>query len=306
MTRLDEYEAVRKRAGLIDASFLGVVRVGGDDRVTFLHNLLTQDINGLAPGSAAQAALVTPVGKLVSDMVVWAEPDAHWLIVPRARVEAVVKGLEHYLITEDVTLEDQTAAHAILALQGPASQDFVKDVSGARAIPYSLTGSAGFLLLVPTEQSARLEKDLIARGAPKVESATLNILRIEAGIPWYGVDMDESNLLPETGLQARAVSETKGCYVGQEVVARMSTYGSASRKLMGLVCEGSSVSESGDSVMIETETVGAVTSACFSPALQKPIALGYIKRPHYEAGTRVTIMCGAQSLPATLVKLPFV
>lgn len=292
---LDEYEAVRKRAGLIDASFLGVVRVSGADRVAFLHNLLTQDIKGLAEGSAAQAALVTPVGKLVSDMVVWAEANVHWLIVPRSRVEAVITGLAHYLITEDVTLEDQTATQPLVALQGPASQGIMKGVA-ARALAHSITGSPGLLIMAPDAMP----------DATRVGPATLNVLRIEAGIPWYGIDMDESNLLPETGLQARAVSETKGCYVGQEVIARMTTYGSASRKLMGLVCEGPRMPEPGDAIMREAAEVGAVTSACFSPALKQPIALGYVKRPHYEADTPVTVQRGADSLPATLVTLPFV
>jgi folate-binding protein YgfZ len=300
---MEEYQAVRTRVGLIDASFLGVVRVGGADRVAFLHNLLTQDIKSLTSGSAASAALVTPAGKLISNMIVWAEAEAHWLITSRARVDALRTGLEHYLITENVTLDDQTDAQAILALQGPASQALLTGIP-ARAVPYSLTGSPGSLLMSPAGGSAALQQNLISRGAVRVGLDTLDVLRIEAGIPRFGVDMDESNLLPETGLQIHAVSESKGCYVGQEVIARMATYGSASRRLMGLVVDAPQTPEAGDPITLNGEPVGSVTSACFSPALNKPIALGYVKRPHYQPGARVEVM-RAHPLPATLVTPPF-
>jgi folate-binding protein YgfZ len=101
--------------------------------------------------------------------------------------------------------------------------------------------------------------------------------------------MDETTLLPETGLERETVSMTKGCYIGQEIIARVDTYGSLSRKLMRLICEGSTVPQPHDPILKEGTTIGEITSACFSPTLQRPIALGYVKRPHYEADTPVDV-----------------
>ena len=112
-------------------------------------------------------------------------------------------------------------------------------------------------------------------------------------------------MLPETGLESRLVSYTKGCYVGQEIIARVQTYGQISRKLMGITLEGSQVPEAGDAIRKDGQPVGAITSACFSPALKQPIAMGYVKRPVYVAGTNVLVKCGEQQLNGTLVNLPF-
>ncbi|MBI3330580.1 MAG: hypothetical protein HYZ96_00545, partial [Candidatus Omnitrophica bacterium] len=154
--RLEAYRAVRERAGLIDGSIWGAVEVRGADRAGFLHNLLTQDIASLAPGTAIEAALVTPAAKLLADLLVLAEPQAHWLIAPRGRVETVVQTLDRYLITEDVTLADRRGSHAVLALQGPRSTEILKALGGVRQAAYSCSGEPGALLIVPVEQASAL------------------------------------------------------------------------------------------------------------------------------------------------------
>ena len=304
---LEAYHAVRERAGLIDEPLWGAVEVRGADRAGFLHNLLTQDVTSLAPGTAVEAALVTPAAKLLADLVVLAEPQAHWLIAPRGRVEAVMQTLDRYLITEDVRLADRRGSHEVLALQGPRSAEILKALGGGvRQAAHSCTGEAGALLIAPVEQAPALRRQCGERDAAAVGWDAVNVLRIEAGIPWYGIDMDESNLLPETGLERTHASDTKGCYVGQEVIARLRTYGSASRKLMGLLVDGRDIPCAGDPIEKGGETLGAITSACWSPALQRPIALGYVKRPHYEAGAAVTVRHGRAAMPAALHVPPFV
>lgn len=323
---LEEYHAVRREAGLIEGSAWGAVEVRGADRAAFLHNLLTQDIKSLAPGAAAEAALVTPAAKWLAHLVVLAETDAHWLIAHRERIDTVLKTLDHYLITEDVTLADRRGSHAALALQGPRSPAILQgliprqgsgslgedpEASGRgtgriRQAAYSFTGEPGAMLIVPVEEAPALRAQCREHGAAPVGWDAAHVLRIEAGIPWDGSDMDESNLLPETGLESRAVSDTKGCYVGQEVIARLRTYGSVSRRLMGLVCDGTTVPQPKDAISKDGESVGEVTSACLSPALGRPIALGYVKRPHYEAETSATILRGGTAIPARLALLPFI
>ena len=324
----EEHRAVRQRWGLIDWSVTGLVEVRGADRIAFLHNLLTNDINALRPGMGCHACLVSPTAKLLADVLVLANADSHWMLVNRSRADLVLKTLNQYLITEDVRLDDQTGQYAIFALQGPASPSLLQPLLGVRPPPvqslahqvdtvegtpihlvaHSLTGEPGVLLLVVAEQAAWLWDFLLQRGRAHglvpVGWEALNVLRLEAGIPWYGVDMDDTNLLPETGLEAYAVSYTKGCYVGQEVMARLQTYGSVSRKLMGLVCSGPEVPTSQDRLLKDDELVGQITSACWSPTLKQPIALGYVKRPCYEAGVGVTVKHATQDISARVVNRP--
>jgi aminomethyltransferase len=176
-------------------------------------------------------------------------------------------------------------------------------------VRHSLTGAPGVLCLLEAER-VRAFWDALTRqgkavGLQAVGWEALQIARIEGGRPWFGLDMDQTTLLPETGLEKILASDTKGCYIGQEIVARMQTYGSASKKLTGLRLSGTVVPQPKDRLWRDQEEVGWVTSACFSPALGHPIALGYVKRPRYEPGTAVTVECDGQRLPATIVTPPF-
>ncbi len=326
----EEYRAVRQRWGLIDWSVTGLVEVRGADRIAFLHNLLTNDLKALRPGMGCHACLVSPTAKLLADVLVLADADSHWILVNRSRADIVLTTLNQFLITEDVRLDDRTGHDAIFALQGPSSPSLLQPFLSIRPVPvqslahrvetvegtpirliaHSITGEPGVLLVVVAEQAAWLWDRLIQRGRAQglipVGWEALNVLRLEAGLPWYGVDMDDTNLLPETGLEELAVSDTKGCYVGQEVIARLQTYGSVSRKLMGLVCEGTEVPRAQDVITKDGEPVGHLTSACWSPTLKQPIALGYVKRPCYEVGVEVTVKHEERVIPAKLVKRPFI
>ncbi len=318
MSEAQEYQAVHQQAGLIDCAMMGVLEITGTDRVAFLHNLLTNDIKRLALGTGCEAALVTPVAKLIAHLLVLADQDRHWLVTDRACVDAVLTTLGHYLITEDVAIHDRRTAYTVLALQGPSIQPLaqqlgtalnhrVLDIDGTaiRHIAFSCTGEPGVLLLVPTDRKTQLWDALTKRAQP-VGRDTFNILRLEAGLPWYGMDMDETTLFPETGLQTASVSCTKGCYVGQEVIARLDTQGSLSRKLVGLRLEGSLVPDAGDGIEQQGQAIGTITSSGYSPTLQCPIALGYVKRPHYETGTKITVIHAGQQLGGTIVERPFV
>ena len=179
-----------------------------------------------------------------------------------------------------------------------------------RLVHHTLTSEPGVLCLVPVEHAQTiwqaLQHDGQSWGVTLVGQEALNIARIEAGLPWWGVDLDESVLLPETGLEKILTSDTKGCYIGQEIVARVDTYGSVNKKLVGLLVEGDTTPATNDAVMREQESVGRITSACFSLALKRPIALGYVKRGSYEPGTRVEILHGETHLTATVTTRPFV
>lgn len=326
----EEYQTLRRRAGLLDYSTQALIEVRGADRAGFLHNLLTNDIKRLSAGTGCRAALVTANAKLVADLVVLADADALWLMCDANRADLITETLGRYLFSEQVTLANHERAFAVLALQGPAARAVLSDILGAgttlsragdhisapldtlpcRWLNHSLTGDAGVLCLCPAEHAEvawqHLQQRGRAQGLGLVGWEALNAARIEAGIAWYGMDMDEDNLLPETGLEAVAVSETKGCYLGQEVMARMATYGSANKKLMGLLCETDHVPASGDRIVRQGEDAGWVTSACRSPLLERPIGMGYVKRGSYEAGTAVDIVHEGLRISATVAARPLV
>ncbi len=323
-----EYQALRTGVGLIDYSTQAVIEVQGADRVSFLHQLLTNDIKGLAPGSGCRAALVTATAKLVADLLVLTHPESLWLLCELPRAEAIVKTLEQHRFSEQVTLVNHERRYGVLALEGPRTIALLTQLLGAvvslpatgdhaahqlqtipiRCVRHSLTGGIGVLLLVEAEAMETVWALLQQQGRPFGLSLAgweaLNAARLEAGVPWFGIDMDESNLLPETGLERTAVSDSKGCYLGQEIIARMQTYGSANKKLMGLKVEGASIPERGAQIYRAAEEVGAVTSSGFSPILQQPLAMGYVKRSAYDAGTAVEIRQNGARLSAVVAALP--
>ncbi|MBI3996353.1 MAG: aminomethyl transferase family protein [Candidatus Omnitrophica bacterium] len=323
----NEYDALRRTVGLIDGSTQALIEVRGADRVSFLHNLLTNDLKRLVPGTGCQAALLDASAKLIAPMLVLADADALWLLCELDRATVVMAALNRYLFAEQVTLVNHERQHAVLALEGPRATELlcraadtpmpelpnagdhgILIVQGipVRAIRYSLIGGHGALCLVALDDAQTVWEHLQRVGVPfglqLVGWEALNVARIEAGIPWFGIDMDETHLLPETGLQNMTVSDTKGCYLGQEIIARLQTYGSVSKRLVGLLVEGDDVPRTGDRIVSpgSDETLGSVTSSCNSPALHRPIALGYVKRGAYDAGTRVDIVCGKARVPATV------
>ena len=317
-----EYQAIREACGLIDWSVIDAVEVQGADRIPFLHNLLSQDLKGLQAGLGRRAALLTPNAKLLADLLVLADTDRLLLLCLGTRTATLLETLERYRIVEDVTA--RALDLVCLALQGPGSPAVITQTFGAadhgtasgahellsfgsvrvRCIRQTITGEPGYLLLASAPDAAELWRALGKRARP-VGWEELNVRRIEAGIPWYGIDMDDSTLLPETGLEAEAASQSKGCYIGQEVIARLATYGSVSRKLLGWQCAGTTVPQAGDSIMKGEETIGAVTSGCVSFTFDRPIGLAYVKRPHYAQPGSIEIARPNARLPGMLLPLPF-
>ena len=326
---VEEYRALQTGAGLADVSFLATLACAGADRAAFLHRLLTNDVQRLSPGQGCRAALLTPTAKVLAELLLLADPDTLWLLCDLTRAETALAALERYHFAESVTLANRERCWAALALQGPRTLACLSTLTGAtialpqpgshqraeldgipvRLVRHSVAGcGVGVVCLIEAAQAEPVWTWLCARGAAAglrpVGWDALNTLRIESGEPWSGVDVTEANLLPETGLDAATVSETKGCYVGQEIVARMRTYGSANKKLMGLLLEGEASAAPGDPIVRDGEALGAITSACVSLALHRPIALGYVKRGAYEPGTRVEVVSRAGRVPATVARFP--
>ena len=318
-----EYRAMREGAAVIDRSMLGKVAVTGRDRQAFLQGMLTNDVKGLTPGKGTGAAFLDALGKVVVLLNVYALDDRLLIELPPNLTEKTLERLDHFLISEKVYFEAADSAFAIIAVQGPAAGDLLSRLAGqtldlgpyehvevviagepVRVIHRREGGVAGFHCWTAAAHGAALWA-AIADVAVPVGMQALDTLRVEAGIPWYGRDVDETLIFPETRLE-QLVSFTKGCYIGQEVVARVKYRGHINRGLSGLVLEGDRVPAAGARVVAAGKEIGRVTSAVRSFALGRPIALGYVRREHFEPGSPVDVDDGGVVLPAMVAALPFV
>jgi aminomethyltransferase len=310
--------------GLIDRSMLGKVTVTGRDRVAFLQGMLSNDVKALQAGQGCPAAFLDAVGKVVSLLTVYVLEDSVLLELSAGSTEKFLQAIDKFLISEKAEFEAADDAYAILSVQGPKSADTLSRVAEAKVElgPYahaemSIAGAPvrvarrsdavtpGYHCWTAAEHAPVLMTALRAAGAVPVGPAAAEVLRVEAGIPVYGADVDEGVILPETRLDA-FWSYTKGCYIGQETVARVKYRGHINRGLSGLVLEGERVPSHGDPIVAVDTEVGRVTSAVRSLALSKPLALGYVRREHFEPGSALSVRIGDDLVSARVAELPFV
>jgi tRNA-modifying protein YgfZ len=331
------YKAARETAAVFDRSWRGTIAVAGGDRRTYLHAMLTNDVLALAPGSGCYAAYLTPQGRLIADMSVLELGDLVLLDLDPAVTTTVLQRLDQFIFSEDVKLGDLSEAFGKLTVVGPQSARVVAGVMSEQGQPgldegelaawtefrnvrtrfrgqMALvaaswdTGEAGFDLYVERPLIPELAAALAAAGAVSIGSADWEVLRIEAGRPAFGIDMDGDTIVLEAGIEGRAISFTKGCYPGQEVVIRILHRGQGRipRRIVGLRVAGDAVPNRGDLVGGGDRDAGWVTSAAWSPRVGGPIALAMVHRDFLAPGTELSLQHGDQTLRATVVTLPFV
>jgi folate-binding protein YgfZ len=291
-----------------------LLAVGGSDATSFLHGILTNDVRALKPGQACYAAYLTPQGRMLADMQVLRRPDDLWLDVEEIVREKLLARFEQSIFTEDVTVMDRSGAIVTFGVYGSASTGALADaLSNAQRAPVlpgvdahltvelpesghatvlgvSAGGVHGFHVFAEPPAADRLIDVLLSRGAAALGAEAAESLRVEAGVPRYGIDMTEDTIPLETGIEDRAISTTKGCYVGQEVIIRILHRGQGRvvRKLVGLRIEGNQVPGSGTRLLYDERVVGHVTSAVRSPRCGV-IALGYVHREFLQPGTRLLL-----------------
>jgi glycine cleavage system T protein len=319
-----EHEAVRERAGVIDRSDRGKIEVTGTDRATFLHGLVSNDVKALTPGQGNESALLDSHGKVTALLSVHCLPDRLVLETDRELTGPLLSAIDRYLFSERAELEDVTADWGILTVAGPGARKIVEQALGAAvpdlarrhhvAVPWEgaevrivrteETGEEGYDLWAPAPALGTLWERLREAGARPVGREAWDVLRVEAGVPRYGVDVDASTLLLEASLP-EAYSLDKGCYLGQEVVARITYRGHVNRKIVGFRFGDRRVPPAGAPVLAEGKEVGKITSAVVSPPLGVALALGFLRREQWEPGTRVQVQSGGELLTAEVAELPF-
>ncbi len=314
-----QYRQLREECGLLDRSARGKLLVSGPEAAEFLQGQLTNDVEGLAPGEGLYAALLDRKGHIQADMrVLRLAADEIWLDTESEALERTRRHLETYKIGREVEIADLSGERAILSLIGPRSAE----VAGTAALPEHAGETArvggveclavgtanGLDLLVgpPNRQSAdlpgeaeRLRQALTAAGAVEVGTEAAEIVRIEAGTPRFGAEMSTETMPAEAGIVERAIDFSKGCYIGQEPVARLHYKGRPNRSLRGIVL--SAPAEPGTPLHLGGKEMGRLGGACVSPA-HGPIGLAIVRR---EAEPGDELVVGEDGVTARVVDLPF-
>lgn len=341
-----EYAAIRRGAGLMDCPNRATIRVSGGDRHEFFRRMLTQDLLDLAPGRAKRTFWLNRQGRIVADLLLVERDDATLIDVDIHQAAAAIETLDAYIIADDVVMEDVTESFYRIEMHGPKAMEVIGKASGegagdeaslddgeatsvtiagadidvARA---DTAGEIGLLFFVPRAKLSAVWEALLAAGDPPADAAAgprfvrpvgwyaYNIARIEAGTPLFNVDFGPQNLPHETGVLRDRVCFTKGCYLGQEVVARMESLGRPKQRLVGLKIDGEAlpIAEAqvfaGDDEGLGTP-IGVVTSSTPSPMLgAKPIAFAMIKSAHADDGKAVRVLAEGEAVPATVGPLRF-
>ena len=316
---LAEYRALVGGAGLVDLGRRTQIEVAGADRATWLHNLTTNEIRKLSPGSGCESFLTTVQGKTLAHVFVFATPESLVIDTVPEQADTILAHLDHYLISERVTLADRTGDWAERLLSGPDAERMLRETAGAelpqQRLAHSaatlagrtvwlrhvdLAGPAGFLVSGHADDMAATAEVLVERGACRCGRPAFEAARIEWGFPQFGADMGANNFPQEVARDALAISFVKGCYLGQETVARIDALGHVNKTLGGVRFFGTTIPGSELELTSDGKPAGSVTSATYSPALEAPLALAYLRRGANTPGTRLTSIAG----DAEVVALP--
>jgi len=305
------YKAATEAAAIADLDSFGIVKLTGSDRVSWLQGMVTNDVEKLATGAGCYAAHLTPQGKLVAQMEIFKDDDALWLALERAAIPKLLAAFDKLLIMEDAQLTDVSGDYSILGLLGPQAAAALGSWAGGPVRAQGLyshqkiadgriiVSRLGYDIWIPRQQADTVLRFFADQGVTAIDHGTWDVLRTEAGIPVYGVDIDETTTMPELG--EYGINYDKGCYIGQEVVAKVKYIGHVNRRFVGMLMSGNDLPELKSPIRKGGRDVGYVTTALFSPALNRPIALGFVNRSAYSLGSEVEV--GNQT--ATIVELPF-
>lgn len=340
MTNSTHHEITLARTGAAlwlrdDADF---VRIAGPDAAEWLHSQTSNDVTGLASGQGNANATLDRQGRLQGNFTLHRWDEEFWMLIDAVQAEHTLKHLDNHLFIEEAEMEPAGNALEHLAIQGPKALPLLAlamdtpesrgsallprdwygvhpiEIFGLEVLAFrlSLTGEDGYTLVGEPGECSAIQSKLLELEASfpiaTVSAEAREVLRIEAGIPKFGVDIDTSYLLPETTLERNCVSYEKGCYIGQEVIARLKTYGSAKRALMGLrlpidLAETHDVLR-GETITLEGKKIGSITSTTFSPTLDAPIALAYLNRDHRTPDTKLSVTINGQKFSVTIGILP--
>ena len=325
----ENHRYLREKAGYFFLKDLCLISAEGSDLFSYLQTQTTNDVNELKPGQGQNNAIVDRKARVISTFSLHRTgEESAVILVETQQKENLLDHLNSFLFREDVTLT--LSNHFVLALQGPKSQEIIKiftrsddsipekpnDICRftfeglpALAIAKSLTGEEGCVLVFQTESENPITKKLLEFEQQNllthIDPHAQEVFRIESGIPSYGKDINDKNILPETGLDHSSVSYNKGCYIGQEVIARIKTYGAPNFALMGLIIEGDTLPLHDDEIKLNSKKLGVIKSSIFSYSLQKNISLAYIQKDHRSPDINLDVTIDNKPYKVRTCLLPF-
>jgi folate-binding protein YgfZ len=309
----DEYWLLRKSAAVRDVSHFGKIKITGMDAKMFLHRMISSDVKSLAPGQGVWSLFLDVKGHIQADFKLYEFPDFLLMILQRHLLDRITKGLDRYIISEQVSMKDVSDEYAMFQVLGPqgASELTAKGVSKLpdRNLAFesaSIGGvdcsvirlGAGYALLCNSSDASALLNSL---SLPPIGMRAFDIFRIEQGLALSGVDFDDTNLPQEARLDG-ALNFQKGCYLGQEVMARLDAQGHVNRMMMGIT--SSQPLNAGDKIYKGDKEIGRITSAAHSPLSNGHVALGYVRRE--AANEAEEVVCGENRTISIVRKLPIV
>ena len=317
-----EYWTIKKAVGLADISHLGRLKITGKDRISFLNGLLTNDISQLKENAGQRSALLNSKARVLADLHLYAEQDSLLVDTGESSASHVKEILDRFVITEDVQIQDSSHDLVQITIQGPSSSQAIKEVLGAEAqdlkqleqktlgpstiIARDRTGQSGYDIIMPALEAEPVWHGFLLNGGEiglnPVGSQALEILRLEAGYPKYATDVDENTIILEAGFKD-AINFNKGCYLGQEVVARATHIGRVNKQLVRLEVETKESVSPRSKLTSDGREAGFITSAAFSPGLRRVVGLGYANREFAKEGTKVNVQSGETSLSAVVTKI---
>ena len=300
--KMTGYEALRNRAAWLDLSARGKIKLTGEDRARLLHAMTTNHIQQLTPGTGCYAFFLNDKGRVLADANILCRPDYFLLDVEPETRQPLYQHLDRFIIADDVTIEDATDAVATIAVEGPQAAALLEragapvpdgeyssvDWNESTIARLNSTGSPGFFIFLPVSEKAAVISRLEAAGAEPAGAEAARVVRLEHGKPRYSEDISERFLAQEAN-QPHALHFSKGCYLGQEIVERVRSRGQIHRVLMPLVLDTKEPPAPGAKLQIDTTSVAEITSAAYSPALGKVVALAYVRTEHARPHEQMTL-----------------
>ncbi|REJ78873.1 MAG: folate-binding protein [Acidobacteria bacterium] len=317
---LDTYSAIRD-AGKpwLRSAKTGLIAVSGNEAVQFLNGLITNDIAKLEEGGVMLAAFPNAKGRLIAVVRVSREGDKFIFATEESTYKSVLSNLERFTLAGDFKVEDQTEDRSVVSVLGESAVQLVSEVlgefeleegrsakiefGGAEVYVSNASRPAGVDVWVPSSGRETIIADFVSAGAADPDALLTEVLRIESGIPKYGIDMNEETVVPEIGLE-ELISYQKGCYIGQEVIARIHFRGKVAKELKGVVFDApEAILQTGDELISQDDrNAGVVTSKAYSPKLKKHIAMAYVRNAFIENGTELRV----EQQTCRVVDLPFI
>ncbi len=306
-----ECRGARESVALFDTNYHAIAVFTGPDRVRYLNAVLTCDVKSLKDGEGTIGLLLNAQGHILSEVSCLALADRLLAIFHLSVHQRTIETLDKFIIMDDVTQADETEWLGSVAIEGPGAGAVLRELTGrsldamtehghaettvneisARVVRTSHFGEPGVELFAAREQLAKLWNLLLraarAHGGGPIGYQALNALRLEAGIPWFGYDFDDKVIPHEAALEKSHISYTKGCYTGQEIVERVRSRGHANRRRVRLKFSGKELPTAGAKLLSGAQEIGAVTSAAYSPRMQRVIGMGYVRREFTSAGSKL-------------------